>query len=196
MANFIHWLLLPAFLTLALGLWRRDLDPARRRLLILSLVVAGLVLTLFFVNGRFRLPLLALLMARLDDGIQVEVHRGDGDRVIRGEVAATLAGPAAPLLTGERTALNFLQQLSGIATVTARYVDAVAGTGCRVLDTRKTLPGWRHLAKYAVRCGGGDNHRLGLYDRIMLKDNHWAAAGGDVAGVVARARRPLRGSMS
>ncbi len=82
------------------------------------------------------------------------------------------------MLTGERTALNFLQHLGGIATLTARYVAAVAGTRCRVLDTRKTLPGWRALAKYAVRCGGGHNHRMGLYDRIMLKDNHWAAGRG------------------
>jgi len=106
-----------------------------------------------------------------------------------GSVVAELAGPAAPLLTGERTALNFLQHLGGIATLTARYVAAVAGTGCLVLDTRKTLPGYRALAKYAVRCGGGHNHRFGLYDRVMLKDNHWAAAGGDIDGLVARARR-------
>jgi nicotinate-nucleotide pyrophosphorylase (carboxylating) len=100
-----------------------------------------------------------------------------------------LDGPAAVLLTGERTALNFLQYLSGIASLTALYVAETAGTGCLVLDTRKTLPGFRALAKYAVRCGGGHNHRLGLYDRIMLKDNHWAAAGGRLAGLVAEARR-------
>ena len=105
-----------------------------------------------------------------------------------GEVVAVIRGAAAPVLTGERTALNFLQHLGGIATLTARYVAQVAGTSCRVLDTRKTLPGYRALAKYAVRCGGGHNHRLGLYDRIMLKDNHWAAAGGDIARLVARAR--------
>jgi nicotinate-nucleotide pyrophosphorylase (carboxylating) len=90
-------------------------------------------------------------------------------------------------LTGERTALNFLQHLSGIATLTARYVAAVAGTGCQVLDTRKTLPGYRALAKYAVRCGGGSNHRFRLYARVLLKDNHWAAGDG-IAAMVARAR--------
>ncbi|HOX25176.1 MAG TPA: carboxylating nicotinate-nucleotide diphosphorylase [Candidatus Krumholzibacteria bacterium] len=135
------------------------------------------------------LPILELLFGRLDRRVGVELLAADGDRVPAGAVAAVLRGPAAPLLTGERTALNFLQHLSGIATLTARYVDAVAGTGCQVLDTRKTVPGWRTLAKYAVRCGGGVNHRLGLDDRIMLKDNHWAAGGDRVADLVARARR-------
>jgi nicotinate-nucleotide pyrophosphorylase (carboxylating) len=134
------------------------------------------------------LPLLVPLFARLDPAVRVTHGHEDGDRVDAGAVAATLTGPAAPLLTGERTALNFLQQLSGIATETARYVEAVAGTGCQILDTRKTVPGWRALAKYAVRCGGGTNHRLGLYDRIMLKDNHWAAGGQRVADLVARGR--------
>ncbi len=133
-------------------------------------------------------PLLALVLGRLDPGCAVEVVRGDGSAVAPGDVVARLAGLAAALLTGERCALNFLQQLSGVATLTARYVAAVAGTGCQVLDTRKTLPGFRHLAKYAVRCGGGHNHRLGLYDRIMLKDNHWAAAGDSIETLVARAR--------
>ena len=118
----------------------------------------------------------------------VTVVRGDGAAVTSGDVVARIAGPAAALLTGERCALNFLQHLSGVATLTARYVAAVAGTGCQVLDTRKTVPGFRHLAKYAVRCGGGHNHRLGLYDRIMLKDNHWAAAGDAIETLVARAR--------
>ncbi len=134
------------------------------------------------------LPLLPPLFARLDAEVAVALHLTDGQRVAAGEVAATLRGPAAAILTGERTALNFLQHLSGIATLTARYVAAVAGTRCRVLDTRKTIPGWRALAKYAVRCGGGHNHRLGLYDRILLKDNHWAA-GDDIAALVARGRR-------
>jgi nicotinate-nucleotide pyrophosphorylase (carboxylating) len=133
-------------------------------------------------------PLLSLVFRRLDPGCQVEVVRGDGTAVAVGDVVARLAGPAAALLTGERCALNFLQQLSGVATLTARYVAAVAGTGCQVLDTRKTVPGFRHLAKYAVRCGGGHNHRLGLYDRIMLKDNHWAAAGDAIETLVTRAR--------
>jgi nicotinate-nucleotide pyrophosphorylase (carboxylating) len=135
------------------------------------------------------LPLLPLLLGRLDPDVTVECVAADGDRLVVGDTAAILTGPAAPLLTGERTALNFLQQLSGIATLTARYVAAVGGRPCDVLDTRKTLPGWRALAKYAVRCGGGVNHRMGLYDRIMLKDNHWAAGGDAVADLVARGRR-------
>ena len=139
------------------------------------------------------LPLLAPLFARLDSEVTVDLRVWDGDRLAPGDVVAVLAGPAAPLLTGERVALNFLQQLSGMASLTARYVDAVAGTGCLVLDTRKTVPGWRALAKYAVRCGGGVNHRLGLYDRIMLKDNHWAAGGDRVAELVARGRRDYPG---
>jgi len=135
------------------------------------------------------LPLLDLLYQRLDPTITVKHLAADGDRLAVGDVAAVIEGSAGPVLTGERTALNFLQQLSGIASLTARYVEAVAGTSCQVLDTRKTLPGWRLLAKYAVRCGGGTNHRLGLYDRIMLKDNHWAAGADRVADLVARGRR-------
>jgi nicotinate-nucleotide pyrophosphorylase (carboxylating) len=140
-------------------------------------------------SGRVAgLPLLDLLFAQLNPAVQVERLVRDGSQVAPGESVARLSGPAGSLLTGERTALNFLQHLGGIATLTARYVAAVAGTGCKVLDTRKTLPGYRALAKYAVRCGGGHNHRLGLYDRVMLKDNHWAAAGGAIADLVARSR--------
>jgi len=134
------------------------------------------------------LPLLDMVFGSLDDAILVKHRATDGDQLEEGAIAAVLEGPAAPLLTGERTALNFLQHLGGIATLTAAYVAETVGTRCRVLDTRKTLPGYRHLAKYAVRCGGGHNHRMGLWDRIMLKDNHWAAAAGDVAPLVARAR--------
>lgn len=135
------------------------------------------------------LPLLPRLLARLDDGMVTTLIVTDGDQVAPGQPVASLRGPAGPLLTVERTALNLLQQLSGIATLTARYVAAVAGTRCQVLDTRKTLPGWRRLAKYAVACGGGTNHRLGLYDRIMLKDNHWAAGGQRIADLVAAGRQ-------
>ncbi len=150
------------------------------------------------VTGEYRaresgvvagLPLIDLVHAVLDAGVRVERLVADGAAVVPGACVARIAGPAAAILTGERTTLNFLQHLGGIASLTARYVEAVAGTGCRVLDTRKTLPGWRALAKYAVRCGGGDNHRMGLYDRVMLKDNHWAVGGGAVADLVARARR-------
>src|SRR6202040_2909724 len=102
------------------------------------------------------------------------------------------AGPARAVLSGERTALNFLQLLSGTATATRRFVDAVAGTPCRILDTRKTLPGLRTAQKYAVRCGGGDNHRMGLYDRVLIKENHIAAAG-SITGAIAAARRNAPG---
>jgi len=135
------------------------------------------------------LPLLAPLVQRLTEEVSIDLRAADGDRLAPGQVTAVLTGPAAPLLTVERTALNFLQQRSGIATLTARYVAAVAGTSCLVLDTRKTVPGWRSLAKYAVRCGGGANHRLGLYDCILLKDNHWATGGERIAELVARGRR-------
>jgi nicotinate-nucleotide pyrophosphorylase (carboxylating) len=98
----------------------------------------------------------------------------DGDAVAAGQVLATLEGSARDLLTSERTLLNFLGRLSGIATLTRRFVDAIAGTRARLYDTRKTAPGWRRLEKYAVRCGGGHNHRTGLFDAILIKDNHLA----------------------
>jgi nicotinate-nucleotide pyrophosphorylase (carboxylating) len=103
-----------------------------------------------------------------------------------------IAGPARAVLTGERTALNFLQLLSGTATAVRRFADAIAGTPCRILDTRKTLPGLRTAQKYAVRCGGGDNHRMGLYDRVLIKENHIAAAGSLTAAIEA-ARRSAPG---
>jgi nicotinate-nucleotide pyrophosphorylase (carboxylating) len=112
----------------------------------------------------------------------------DGDRVQADQLLCTLEGPARTLLTGERTALNFLQSLSGTATVTRRYVDAVSGTKCRILDTRKTVPGLRLAQKYAVSCGGGTNHRIGLFDAILVKENHIAAAG-SIARAVEEARR-------
>lgn len=134
------------------------------------------------------LPILDALFGKFDSRVDVERLVADGTTLEAGQDAVVLTGPASSLLTGERTALNFLQHLGGIATLTARYVAAVAGTDCRVLDTRKTLPGYRALAKYAVRCGGGHNHRMGLYDRIMLKDNHWASAAGSLPDLVARSR--------
>ena len=100
--------------------------------------------------------------------------KGDGDRLEAGTIVARLAGPMRSLLAMERTALNFLQRLSGIATLTSRFVAAVAGTRAAIYDTRKTTPGWRALEKYAVRCGGGRNHRFGLYDAVLIKDNHLA----------------------
>jgi nicotinate-nucleotide pyrophosphorylase (carboxylating) len=111
----------------------------------------------------------------------------DGERVSDGARLARLDGPAVPILTGERLALNLIQRLSGIATITRRYVDALAGTGASVSDTRKTTPGFRLFEKYAVRAGGGRNHRFGLYDAVLIKDNHVAAAGG-----IGRALRAAR----
>jgi len=114
----------------------------------------------------------------LDPAIEVDWLAHDGAPVEAGQTLCTLAGPARALLSGERSALNFLQTLSGVARETRRYVDAVAGTRARILDTRKTLPGLRQALKYAVRCGGGGNHRFGLFDGILIKENHIAAAGG------------------
>ncbi|MCL8026192.1 carboxylating nicotinate-nucleotide diphosphorylase [Nocardioides sp. BSK12Z-4] len=116
----------------------------------------------------------------LGPAVEVLARVPDGTRVVPGDVVMTVRGPVAGVLTAERTALNFASHLSGVATATARWVDALEGTGCRVLDTRKTLPGWRDLQKYAVRCGGGVNHRFSLVDRAMVKDNHVVAAGGVV----------------
>jgi nicotinate-nucleotide pyrophosphorylase (carboxylating) len=113
--------------------------------------------------------------------------RADGDRLAAGAAALTVRAPVRGLLTAERTALNLLCHLSGVATATAAWVDAVAGTGTRIRDTRKTLPGLRLLEKYAVRCGGGVNHRLGLGDAVLIKDNHVAAAG-SVGAALAAAR--------
>jgi len=121
----------------------------------------------------------------LDPDVRIEWRVQDGDRVTAGTVLATLAGRARALVTAERASLNFLQTLSGTATVTAAYVEAVRGTGCTILDTRKTLPGLRLAQKYAVRCGGGQNHRIGLYDAVMLKENHVRAAGSLVAAIRA-----------
>lgn len=125
---------------------------------------------------------------QLDASITVRWHLDDGASVAADAILCQLTGPARTILTGERTALNFLQLLSGTATVTQRYVAAISGTPCRILDTRKTIPGLRSAQKYAVRCGGGSNHRLGLYDLVLIKENHIAAAG-SLAAAVAAARR-------
>lgn len=122
---------------------------------------------------------------RLDPDVHIEWLAHDGDRVAAGTPVCRLAGKARAMVTAERSALNFLQLLSSTATVTARYVDAIAGTRTRVLDTRKTIPGLRRAQKYAVRCGGGTNHRIGLFDAMMLKENHIIAAGGIPAAVRA-----------
>jgi nicotinate-nucleotide pyrophosphorylase (carboxylating) len=125
---------------------------------------------------------------QIDPRIEIEWRLCDGDPASAGTVLCTIHGPARSILTAERTALNFLQLLSATATVTASYVAAVAGTGCRILDTRKTIPGLRLAQKYAVRCGGGNNHRLGLFDAILIKENHIISAGG-VVSAIESARR-------
>jgi nicotinate-nucleotide pyrophosphorylase (carboxylating) len=137
-------------------------------------------------------PWAEAVFTRLDPQVRMTWRAADGEPVTAGAVVFEIAGPARAILTGERTALNFLQLLSATATVTRRFVDAVAGTECRILDTRKTLPGLRSAQKYAVRCGGGDNHRMGLYDRVLIKENHIAAAG-SIAGAIATARRTAPG---
>ena len=130
----------------------------------------------------------------LDPQVTLRWCTNDGARVAAGDTLLELEGPARALLTGERTALNFLQTLSGTATATRRYVDAIAGTRARILDTRKTVPGLRQAQKYAVRCGGGSNHRAGLYDAILIKENHIAAAGSVTAALRAAqaAARPTQ----
>ena len=133
------------------------------------------------------LPLLSELFRRVEPDLRLEFLIEDGKSVQAGSPLVQIAGPIRGMLSGERTALNFLARLSGVATTTRRYVDAVAGTGVQIVDTRKTLPGWRLLDKYAVATGGGVNHRIGLFDGILLKDNHVAAAGG-----VGRATRRAR----
>lgn len=138
-------------------------------------------------------PVAKMVFATLDAAVQFQVRIEDGERLEKGSIVAEVSGPLRSLLIGERTALNFLTHLSGVATLTRRFVDAVQGTGAVVLDTRKTHPGYRALEKYAVRCGGAQNHRMGLYDGCLIKDNHlaaWAAsrAKSSVADAVRRAR--------
>lgn len=125
---------------------------------------------------------------QLDRDVTLRIDQDDGSRVTESTPVMFLSGHARGLLSAERVALNFVQRLSGIATLTARYVDAVAGTGAHILDTRKTTPGWRRLEKYAVRAGGGMNHRMDLSNAVLIKDNHLAAVDGDIGIAVKRAR--------
>ncbi len=122
---------------------------------------------------------------QLDPQVRLDWHVDDGARLVPGQTLCDIEGPARAILTAERTALNFLQLLSATATAARRFVAAVAGTGCTVLDTRKTLPGLRSAQKYAVHCGGASNHRMGLYDRILIKENHILAAGSIAAALEA-----------
>jgi nicotinate-nucleotide pyrophosphorylase (carboxylating) len=130
---------------------------------------------------------IGMLAAMADERLKFEAQLGDGGVLDAGGVLAKLSGPARSILSVERVALNLVQHLSGVATLTANYVEAVAGTGARIVDTRKTIPGLRDLQKYAVRCGGGYNHRLGLDDGVLIKDNHIAIAG-SITSAVAAAR--------
>jgi nicotinate-nucleotide pyrophosphorylase (carboxylating) len=132
-------------------------------------------------------PLVRMVFLSVDPSLGLETPISDGALVERGAPVFHVRGSARSILTAERTALNFLGRLSGIATLTRHYVERVAGTGTQIVDTRKTTPGWRHLEKWAVRMGGGLNHRIGLHDMVLVKDNHIAAAG----GVGAAARRVL-----
>jgi nicotinate-nucleotide pyrophosphorylase (carboxylating) len=133
-------------------------------------------------------PLGVEAFRQLDDKVPIRVDHEDGARLKPGDSVLYLSGHARALLAAERVALNFMQRLSGVASVTARYVDAVRGTRAKILDTRKTTPGWRRLEKYAVRAGGGTNHRLTLSSAVLIKDNHLAAVDGDVGVAVRRAR--------
>jgi nicotinate-nucleotide pyrophosphorylase (carboxylating) len=144
------------------------------------LVVAGLE----FVETAFR---------ELSRKIRIQKICRDGHAAKAGAALLKISGPARPILTAERVALNFIQRLSGVATLTSEFVRAVRGTGAQILDTRKTTPGWRHFEKYAVTCGGGKNYRIGLYDMVLIKDNHLAALRNEkpnaIAAAIERARK-------
>src|SRR5438132_323000 len=160
--------------------WEEDLGPECRDLTTQTIITPDLEgRAVFVARGEgvvAGLPAVELVLnTPRTPLLRFQPLKQDGDRVQAGDRLATVAGIMQSILMAERTALNFLQRLSGIATLTRRYVDAVAGLPCQILDTRKTTPGWRLLEKYAVRCGGGHNHRLGLYDGILIKDNHLAA---------------------
>jgi nicotinate-nucleotide pyrophosphorylase (carboxylating) len=137
------------------------------------------------------LPGIPLVLASVDERLTIDPRQTDGTSLEAGSRIAVLRGPLSSLLTAERTALNFLQHLSGVATLTRTCVEAVAGLPVKILDTRKTTPGWRLLEKYAVRCGGGHNHRLGLYDGILIKDNHLASTKPTIAQAIHLGRNML-----
>jgi len=134
------------------------------------------------------LPAAHLICSSVDPALRFTPVLVDGSPVERGTTLATVSGPLRSILAAERTALNFLQRLTGVASLTRKYVEAAAGFRAKILDTRKTTPGWRLLEKYAVRMGGGTNHRLGLHDGILIKDNHLAGLGDDIPKAIAAAR--------
>jgi len=125
---------------------------------------------------------------QLDERVEFGIEVHDGQHVGLGQTLLRVQGPTRALLTAERTALNFIQRMAGVATLTAQFVEQIAGTQAQILDTRKTTPGWRALEKYAVACGGGTNHRVGLHDQLMIKDNHLAVVGGDITEAMRLAR--------
>jgi len=141
------------------------------------------------------MPVVDQVFFQVDPNVTVEARMGEGEPFSEGGIVATVAGPTRSILVGERLALNFLQRLCGIATEAGRYVEAVADTGVAILDTRKTTPGLRELEKYAVRMGGGANHRMGLWDGILIKENHAQAAGG-IAEALDRVHQGLAGKES
>lgn len=164
-------------------------------------VTAGFVPANQLAHGRVITREAAVLCGRawvdevfrqVDDGVRIRWHVEDGERINPAQNLFDIEGSARSILTGERSALNFLQLLSATATEARRYVEAVAGTGCTILDTRKTLPGLRTAQKYAVSCGGASNHRMGLYDMVLVKENHIAAAG-SLTQAVQSARRHVPG---
>jgi nicotinate-nucleotide pyrophosphorylase (carboxylating) len=168
---------------------RAMIDPAVQARGVIAYREAGVVAGL---------PVAAAVYAVLDPAVRWRSLVADGATVVAGATVAEISGPAASLLTGERLALNYLQRLSGVATLTARYAQALAGTGARLVDTRKTTPGLRSLEKYAVRCGGGSNHRHGLSDGVLVKDNHIAILGRQGVGLreaVARVRAAVPHSL-
>jgi len=134
------------------------------------------------------IPFALEVFRAMDPKVSMRVDAEDGHRVMRSETVAYITGHARAMLSAERVALNFLMRLSGIATLTSRYVDAVRGTGTKILDTRKTTPGWRSLEKYAVRAGGGSNHRMDLASSVLIKDNHLASLDGNIEVAIRRAR--------
>jgi len=143
------------------------------------LVVAGLALA-------------AAGFQQLSPDVKIVRQNQDGQHLKAGAVLMTISGPARALLSAERVALNFVQRLSGVATLTSQFVQAIKGTRTQILDTRKTTPGWRRFEKYAVACGGGHNHRMGLYDMVLIKDNHLAALNGEQAGPIEAAVQRAR----
>lgn len=162
-----------------------------------DVTTAAIVAPAAVMHGRFLakasgivagLEIARLVFCLLDERVAFTPLAQDGDPARPGQTLAAVNGPAAAILSGERTALNFLQRMSGIASLTHRYVQAVAGTGAIILDTRKTAPGLRAIDKLAVRLGGGQNHRFGLFDMALIKDNHIAAVNGDLATAVQRVK--------